>query len=222
MPKRLYVFDIDGTLIATGGAGSGAMRAAFAALWRVEDGFRGVEFSGRTDRAILRDALAATGFLNGAFSTDLHRFKRAYLRRLPGTLASMHGTVLPGVVPLLDRLRRDESATIVLGTGNFRRGAMLKLGHYGLGHYFATGGFGDHMEDRATLIAQAIHAGRRRAGSSAEVLVIGDTIHDIAAAKANAAIAVGVATGPASEATLIAAGADIVLPTLMDAGAMLK
>jgi phosphoglycolate phosphatase-like HAD superfamily hydrolase len=216
-PNRLYIFDIDGTLISTGGAGSSAMRAAFAALWRVEDGFSGVEFAGRTDRAILRDALVAGGFMDGAFPADLARFKRAYLRRLPGTLKSMEGTVLPGVVPLLERLRQDDSATLALGSGNFRRGARMKLRHYGIDHYFSHGGFGDDADDRAAMIARAIRAGRRRAGISATVYVIGDTLHDIAAAKANGVVAVGVATGPVSLATLAAAGADIVLPTLEDA-----
>jgi phosphoglycolate phosphatase-like HAD superfamily hydrolase len=221
-PNRLYVFDIDGTLISTGGAGSSAMRAAFTALWRVEDGFSGVEFAGRTDRAILRDALVAGGFMNGSFPADLARFKRAYLRRLPATLTSTAGTVLPGVVPLLDRLRLDGGATLALGSGNFRRGALMKLRHYGIDHYFSVGGFGDDADDRSAMIARAIRAGRRRAGSRATVYVIGDTLHDIAAAKANGVVAVGVATGPVSEDILTKAGADIVLPTLEEAVPLLR
>src|SRR4051812_23127531 len=121
--RRLYLFDIDGTLIATGGAGSGAMRQAFTALWGLEDGFQGVEFSGRTDRRILRDALVATGLDNGAFEDDLRRFKRAYFRRLTRTLVEKDGRVLPGVVEFLNRLGKDDNATIGLGTGNFRTSA---------------------------------------------------------------------------------------------------
>jgi len=133
----------------------------------------------------------------------------------------MEGTVLPGVVPLLDRLRQDDSSTLALGSGNFRRGARMKLRHYGIDHYFSHGGFGDDADDRAAMIARAIRAGRRRAGISATVYVIGDTLHDIAAAKANGVVAVGVATGPVSEEILAKAGADIVLPSLEDAASQL-
>ena len=212
---RLFVFDIDGTLINTGGAGGQAMRAAFAALWRDAVGFAGVEFSGRTDRALFKEALIASGLHGAAFTDDLRRFKRAYVRRLPGTLRSNKGSVLPGVETFLGRLADDGRATIALGTGNFRVGAGMKLRYYGIDQYFGgLGGFGDNSEDRALLIAEAIRAGKRKAGSRATVFVIGDTIHDMTAAKANNALAVGVTTGAASEAMLSGAGADIVLPTL--------
>jgi phosphoglycolate phosphatase-like HAD superfamily hydrolase len=212
--RRLYLFDIDATLISTGGAGSSAMRIAFAALWGHEDGFKGIEFSGRTDRAILRDALHATGLENGSFDEALQRFKRAYFRRIGRELAARDGVVLPGVVPLLRQLEEDDGATVGLGTGNFRVSAGIKLSHYGIADYFQFGGFGDKTEDRATMIEQAIRSATRAAGRHETVFVIGDTAHDIRAAKANKAIAVGVATGTVSEAELTAAGADFVLATL--------
>lgn len=214
--RRLYVFDIDGTLIASGGAGGSAMRAAFAALWGLEDGFRAIEFSGRTDRAILRSALQAAGLLDGAFDQSLQRFKRAYFRRLPATLARTKGKVLPGVHGLLETLAGDEQATVCLGTGNFRISAAMKLHHYGLASYFRFGGFGDHCEDRAVLIAYAIARAERERGRHATVFVIGDTPHDVQAARENGAIAVGVATGTASESQLAEAGADLVLNSLAD------
>ena len=219
--RRLYLFDIDGTLITTGGAGSSAMRAAFAAIWRIEDGFHGVEFSGRTDRAILRDALVATGLDNGTFADQLRRFKRAYFRRLEGSLEANEGNVLPGVIELLKRLGEDERATVGLGTGNFRHSAGMKLRYYGIDDYFRFGGFGDHTEDRASMIAEGIRAGQRAIGRHGTVFVIGDTPHDIAAGKANNAVAVGVATGPSPEEVLAKAGADIVLPTLQAAAKQL-
>ncbi len=212
--RRLYLFDIDGTLIDSGGAGSGAMRAAFAALWGIADGFVGIEFTGRSDRAIVRDALRAAALAIGAFADDLRRFKRAYFRRLPRELAAREGRILPGVVPLLETLSADARATVALGTGNFRHGARLKLGHYGIGHYFRTGGFGDDVEDRAMLIGQALAAAKRAFGRHTQAIVIGDTPHDVRAAKANSAVAVGVATGTATAAELDAAGADHVLADL--------
>jgi len=219
--RRLYLFDIDGTLINSGGAGSGAMRAAFAALWGIDDGFAGIEFTGRSDRAIIRDALRAAARENGSFPADLLRFKRAYFRRLPRELAARNGRVLPGVVPLLERLQEDAGAFVALGTGNFRTGARLKLSHYGIDHYFRTGGFGDNTLDRAHLIERAIASARRVFGRHTTAIVIGDTPQDVRAAKANNAIAVAVATGTATEAELAAVGADIVLADLTDPDALL-
>jgi phosphoglycolate phosphatase-like HAD superfamily hydrolase len=214
--KRLYLFDIDGTLISTGGAGSSAMRLAFTAVWRVADGFNGVEFSGRTDRAIYRDALVNNKLDDDSFAASLRRFKRAYFRRLPQTLGSHEGTVLPGVVDLLRELKRDDRAAVSLGTGNFRLSAGMKLRYYGIADYFdfSHGGFGDKTEDRASMIGEGIRSARRATGKHTSIVVIGDTAHDIAAARANDAVAVGVATGPVSAADLEKAGADLVLPDL--------
>src|SRR3990170_171015 len=137
MSRRLYLFDIDGTLIATGGAGGAAMRAAFEAVWGLADGFRGVEFSGRTDRAILRAALVAAGLANGApstgsgqaFADDLRRFKRAYFRRLPHSLrAATQGRVLPGVEALLGRLAAGRRGGGGAWRGGGRRGHRHRLG----------------------------------------------------------------------------------------------
>jgi len=214
--KRLYLFDIDGTLISTGGAGGKAMSAAFTALWRREDGFARIEFSGRTDRAILRDALEHCGLGNGAFDDDVRRFKRAYFRRLPHTLASSRGTLLPGVKDLLQRLDADGEATVALATGNFRASAGMKLGHYGIAGFFRGGGFGDTVEAREDMVEQALRS-CRRFGRYDTVFVIGDTVHDVRSAKAHGAVAVGVTTGAADEATLQAAGADIVIDSLGDA-----
>lgn len=216
--KRLYLFDIDGTLINTGGAGGQAMRAAFAALWNRADGFAGIEFSGRTDRALIREALIANGLDKGAFEDDLRRFKRSYFRRLTKTLPANNGAVLPGVKSFLEKISAEDRATVALGTGNFRVGAAMKLRHYGIEHFFrGLGGFGDNAEDRALMIGEGIRAAQRKAGKHGTVFVIGDTVHDMTAAKANHAVAVGVTTGPASEELLSKAGADIVLASMESA-----
>jgi phosphoglycolate phosphatase-like HAD superfamily hydrolase len=97
----------------------------------------------------------------------------------------------------------------------------MKLRHYGLHEYFIAGGYGDHTEDRSELIAQGIRAATRLAGRHATVFVIGDTVHDITSAKANRAVAIGVATGTATADTLSEAGADLVLPNLLGAYSML-
>ncbi len=214
--RNLFLFDIDGTLLSTGGAGSSAMRRAFAALWGLEDGFARIEFSGRTDRAILRDAWATAAASQNSFGYDIARFKRAYLRRLPSTLLECEGSVLAGVVETLELLSRNDSATIALATGNFRRGAGLKLRHYGIDGYFRGGGFGDRAENREDMLGEALRA-CRAFGAYDTVFVLGDTVHDIACARQHGAVAVGVTTGPSDAAALSAAGADIVLETMADA-----
>ncbi|HXH21219.1 MAG TPA: HAD family hydrolase [Dehalococcoidia bacterium] len=221
MSRRLYLFDIDGTLLNSGGAGSRAMRRAFSSLWGVEDGFTGIEFSGRTDRVILRDAWAAHVEPLRPFEEDLQRFKRAYFRRLRSTLEECEGAVLPGVVETLAALADDPQATVALGTGNFRRGAELKLTYYGIWDYFCGGGFGDRAERREDMIAEALRACRPY-GRFDTVFVIGDTVHDMTCAKAHGAVAVGVTTGPCDAAALEAAGADIVLDSLVGAARELR
>jgi phosphoglycolate phosphatase-like HAD superfamily hydrolase len=215
--RRLFLFDIDGTLITTGGAGGKAMRAAFTALWHDQAAFSNIEFSGRTDHAIFRQAYRQAGLPEDGFHVAMTRFRRAYFRRLPASLAANKGVVLPGVSELLRRLADSGAGTLAVGTGNFRTGARHKLSHYGLDGFFVTGGYGDDTEDRNELVERGIRAATRLAGRHDVVFVIGDTQHDVTAAKANGAVAVAVATGTATEEQLSAAGADVVLTDLRDA-----
>ena len=222
--RRLYLWDIDGTLINSGGAGSAAMRKAFEALWRRDDGFAGIEFSGRTDYAIFRGVSHAAGHADEEFASNLRRFKPAYFRRLPAMLHEKQGHVLPGVEPLLRELSRDDRATQYLGTGNFRNGARLKLRRYGLEPYFdfRGAGFGDSTDSRPEMIADAVRSANRARGKHHKVFVIGDTPHDVEAAKLNGLVAIAVATGTATAEELSGAGADLVLPTLESALQHLK
>jgi len=189
------------------------MKAAFAHIWGSDAGFSGIEFSGRTDRAILRAAIDNTG-LQGDIADHLRRFRPVYYRHLRSTLATTPGRVLPGVEPLLVRLAQEDNATLAVGTGNFRYSAGLKLRHYGIDHHFRFGGFGDRTEERAPVIDSAIRAANRIVGHHGTVIVIGDTENDVLAAKANGAVAIAVATGTVSIERLEASGADVVLKTL--------
>jgi phosphoglycolate phosphatase-like HAD superfamily hydrolase len=218
--RRLYLFDIDGTLLSTGGAASHAMGLAFERVFRIEDGFKCVTFTGRSDLAILQDALANAGLSNGDLPGLARRFKRAYMSILPHVLLDKGdvGVLHDGVVPLLQRLNADPDATVSLGTGNFRRSALLKLKHYGIAEHFRYGGFGDRTTVRAGIIEQGIRAANRAVGKHGTVVVIGDTVHDVAAAKANGAVAVAVATGQPTRDELAATGPDILLDSLEDAG----
>jgi len=218
--RRLYLFDIDGTLLSTGGAASHAMGLAFERAFGIKDGLKDVTFTGRSDLAILQDALMNSGIANGDLPGLARRFKQTYIRILPGILADKAdvGVLHPGVVPLLQRLNADPDATVSIGTGNFRASAGLKLRHYGIAEHFRYGGFGDRTTVRAGIIEQGIRAANRAVGRHGTVVVIGDTVHDVAAAKANGAIAVAVATGLPTRDELAASGPDILLDTLEDAG----
>ncbi len=205
---RVLLFDIDGTLLLSGGAGSGAMKMAFRELFGAADGFSQISFSGRTDTAIFRDALRLHNL--DSSSRELFRsLKRRYLELLPSTLSEYQGELMPGVSGMLGALSQRDDVVLGLATGNFRDGAYLKLRHYGIAGYFAEGGFGDDVEQRAELVSQAI---QRVANGSRpqDIFVIGDTPLDVQAALDNGVVPVAVATGMYSAEELAAAGASLV------------
>ena len=211
---RLLLFDVDNTLLWSGGAGGKAMGLAFGDLFGIEDGFKKVEFSGRTDRYIVTTALRQHG-INGDFDEHQGRFLERYYAHLPQMLREREGKLMPGFPALLDALAKQSHVRLGLATGNFSHAAQLKLAHYGIDGYFSGGGFGEESEDRAVVVGRAIE----RLGEglpSAEAVVIGDTPHDISSAKANGAIAVGVATGGHSVEQLKECGADFVFQDFSD------
>lgn len=219
----LLLFDIDHTLIVSGGAGRAAIAAAVADEFGVRRPLDGMAVDGRTDRAILGEALERAGLAHGPDA--IKRLLEAYLARLPAELRARRGRVLPGVPALLDALAR-AGAPLGLATGNVARGAEIKLRHFGLWERFPAGGFGDVSADRAEVVAAAIEAAGRAtglngSGAAPAPIVIGDTPRDVAAAHAAGARALGVATGKWDEAALRAAGAEFTLADLGDTEAAL-
>jgi phosphoglycolate phosphatase len=216
---KLILFDIDGTLILTGGAGRRALDRAFEAVFRVPRAFSTVAMAGRTDPLIIEDAFTLHGVTDGA--SHRTRLIELYLEYLAEELPkdTPGRQILPGVVPLLEALRADRQVILALLTGNLRTGAQLKLEAFGLWHYFVTGAFGDDAIDRNGLVPVA--AARMAALGhphipAACIVVVGDTPHDVACARWAGARSVGVATGGSSIDELAAAGADAVLPDLED------
>ena len=210
---RTILFDIDNTLLNTGGAGGHAMNCAFAELFGVDDGFGKIEFSGRTDLFILQSALD-DGEIDGGTQEHMDAFVSAYARLLPESLVERKGHVMPGFPQLLNELR-EAGAQLGLATGNFSEGARLKLEFYELAGHFAGGGFGEVSRERSEVVAVAI---REVAGGAQpeDVMVVGDTPHDITATLANGAIGVGVATGNYSVEELRESGAQITFEDFSD------
>ncbi len=211
----MLLFDIDNTLLCSGGAGSAAMNAAFRQLFGIDNGFAGVEFSGRTDRYILMEALRRHG-IAGDQNELLAAFQDRYYALLRDTLPHKEGRLMPGFPQLLEALAQTPGVRLGLATGNFSGGAHAKLAFYGLDRFFAPqGGFGEESEDRNEVVRVAIE--RLADGARPEhVLVIGDTPHDVSAALANGTVPVGVATGSNSADELRHCGARVVFPDFSD------
>jgi phosphoglycolate phosphatase-like HAD superfamily hydrolase len=219
---HVCLFDIDGTLISSGGAGKAALEAALADEFGIPRMTDRLVLSGRTDRAICRDLFRFHAL--DETPENLRRLTAAYLRHLPNCLNSKSGQVLPGVAALLERLCGRGDVLVGLLTGNTRAGARVKLGHFGLYEFFALGGFGDDHFDRDDVAREALEAVRRHGngfGRIDRVWVIGDTPLDVRCARAIGARAAAVATGwhPAGE--LAACEPDLLFTDLSNPGKLL-
>jgi phosphoglycolate phosphatase len=221
----IVLLDIDGTLIRTGRAGSRAMNRAFEDVFGIAGAFDGVEMAGRTDKWILDDAAARAGVdLTGG---NFQRFRDRYCSRLADTLRepTPGKGVLPGVRRLLETLDARDDVFPALLTGNCEEGARIKLQHFDIWKFFRCGAYGDdatdrnHLFDLAIQRAEACGAPRVPPG---EVVVVGDTVLDVACAKAAGARSVAVATGPCDVATLRKSGADVVVRDLSDTEAFYR
>lgn len=193
MPTLL--FDIDGTLIRTHGAGKAAMEAALMEEFGVPAIKDIVPYGGRTDPAIGHDLLSVHECV--VTHENVSKLTQHYLDRLPVALDKHGGVVCPGIKEILTALHPQENIHLGLLTGNVRAGAKTKLGYFGLWDYFRFGGFGDGHTDRDDVARSALAAVKQHAGEihPSEVWVIGDTPLDISCARAIGAKVIAVATG---------------------------
>jgi phosphoglycolate phosphatase len=220
--SKLVLFDIDGTLVLTGGAGLRAMTRACEEIVGHADALDGIPVAGRTDWSILQDTL---GRLGRALDQDLFtELRERYVMHLHGEILQPgqgFNGALPGVSALLEDLQPREDVFLGLLTGNFKDGARIKLQRFDLWRYFRCGAFGDDSPDRNALVPVALEraaAAGMPAFSPADVIVVGDTPHDVACAQAVGAVPVGVATGGFTVDELRECGAAVVFETLEDAG----
>jgi phosphoglycolate phosphatase-like HAD superfamily hydrolase len=215
MVGRVVFFDIDGTLIESGGAGARALDRALHEVAGRGGSLAGVRFDGATDIGLLRHALGRPG---QELPQELVAavFDR-YVENLPSELAaSPRYRLLPGVERLLQALK-SRGAALGLCTGNVVGGARAKLARGGLWEHFSFGGYGSDAEERADIVRAAL----RRAGEAVgrevppgEALVVGDTPRDAVAARAAGVPCLGVATGRFTVEELEEAGAERAVASL--------
>jgi len=214
---KILLFDIDGTLLLSGGAGRRGMEKAFEDTFEVPAALDGLTLSGMTDPLIFKNACVKH---NLPYSDEKHEaFKTAYLENLPKEILKpgSNKIAMPGVHELISKLSSMDGIQLGLLTGNYRKGAEIKLDHFNLNHYFGFGAFGDDNMDRNKLLPYAIERFKKMNGNSSnenEVWVIGDTPKDIECARPHDAIAVAVATGEYSSEHLAEAKPDFLFNDL--------
>lgn len=197
--KFLLLWDIDGTLIESGGAGRRALETALQTVFAIERSLADVDFAGRTDAWIMREVFRTAGL--PATPENLQRYFSGYADALPQELANPQARVLPGVREILRAAAKHGAIAQGILTGNMRRSAEIKLAHHGLWEHFSFGAFGDDSELRNELGPHALRRAVDHHGvefPSDNVWIIGDTPHDIACGKVIGARTLAVGTGGAS------------------------
>jgi HAD superfamily hydrolase (TIGR01549 family) len=219
-PSLAWLFDIDGTLLSTEGAAREAFADATRIVLGVEDHLEDIGFAGRTEPLILADILRKHGRRFDA--AEEARFWDTVFTRIRVRLAPPRGRVLAGVERVLDAVEREPGWRLGLLTGNMTEMARLKLRRFGLERRFGLWACGEEAEDRDALARLAVARVRERWGLPPErCVVVGDTIHDIACARAAGARVAAVATGIGERDGLAARAPDLLLDDLSDPGPLL-
>ncbi len=201
MIKKLLLFDLDWTLVYTGGAGVRALDRAFEGLFHIPQAMKTVSPDGKTDPAICREMIKVH-LRRDPHAGEIEKLCEEYLKHLKIEVAQSDGyRILPGIPELLEILSRRDDILMGLGTGNLEGGATIKLERPNFMRYFKFGGFGSDSEDRPTVLRKGVERGEflaARKFSRREVVVIGDNERDVLAGKAIGAVTIAVASGPMS------------------------
>ncbi len=213
-------FDIDGTLIDAAGAGRQAMVGTLRRQFDIDFDDSQVTFAGRTDRSLVNELLGQHGKV--ASDAEFDEFLDSFVQALAAALPERPGTVLPGVVNLLEKLSESGHVRLGIITGNLRRAARVKLEHFGLAKYFCSqgegivGGFGDRHADRNDVARAAMRelTDLQGAAPTTDVWVVGDTRHDVACGRAVGARVLAVETGSFDRNDLAPSKPDLILSDL--------
>jgi phosphoglycolate phosphatase len=217
---RLFLFDIDGTLIDAHRAGYHSLTWAMTEVFGTPGNPAGYDWRGKTDPLIVRDILRAAGIPEDVIREKLSRCFDVYVSHLESLLSDGHPvTILPGIPELVGQLTLEPEVLVGLLTGNVEGGAWTKLKPTGLSSHFRLAVFGSDDMDRRRLPALARRRALELTGveiSWQDVFVIGDTPLDVDCARANGAVAVAVATGQHSAAELAAVKPDLLFSDFSD------
>ncbi|MCS7203932.1 MAG: HAD hydrolase-like protein [Thermodesulfovibrio sp.] len=220
---KLILFDIDGTLISTGGAGTRALDKAFFEVLDIKNAFINFEMAGKTDIQIIKEGLLRWQIKPS--SPLIKTIIKSYLKNLEVEMNNNSKHIKPGVIDFLNFIQNDLGYPIGLLTGNLEKGARVKLAAFDLNHYFPFGAFGSDHEDRRYLLPIALTRFSRlfrRKISFNNCIVVGDTPRDVACAKPYGAKVIAVATGPYTVSELITTEADVVVEELSEIEKILK
>lgn len=216
------LFDIDGTILRSAGAGMTSLNEAFKEHFQL-DSVAVVEYQGRPDRSIADDLMKAHAIEHT--EENFQRIMQSYYQRLPQYLEKANGHVLPGVRSIIETLSMRDEVAMGLITGNTRLGARVKLQHYQLSHYFEFGGFGEDHFDRNEVAEQAVAEAQDRYGDQFSIdrcWIIGDTPLDITCARHVGASVLAVCTGNYGKADLLQFQPDALMEDLSDVDAVIK
>lgn len=214
---KLILFDIDGTLMDSGEAGTRSMNLAFEELFSVPHAFRGIKMAGKTDIQIMKEGLGKHGL--DSENGEVDKLCEAYVKHLRGQIENPRKHLKPGIRECLSTLGSRDGVSLGLLTGNIEAGARIKLDVFSLNSYFPLGAFGNDNEDRNKLLPVAVERFSRlyeKEIDYKDCIVIGDTPRDVECAKIHEAYAIAVATGPYLYESLVQSGADIVLRTISE------
>lgn len=219
---RLILFDIDGTLLHCGPQVRPLFAQALREVFGATGDLGGYDFRGKTDPQIVMDLQRGAGQAAERVEAGLPRFKRRYLKLLDRRLDRRRMRLLPAVLQVLENLAARPEVTLGLLTGNWEEGARIKLSRFDLNRFFRFGAFGDGQWERWSLPRMALERAAEAIGrrfSPDETLIVGDSILDVACARAHGIRAIAVATGGTPADELESAGADWVVSHLGEAGA---
>jgi len=217
---KLVLFDIDGTLLSCGPQVRPLFAGALMEVFGTTGAIDAYDFTGRTDPGIVLDLVRGAGVPDAVVREGLLRMRELYTGRLERSLDRAGMRLLPGVVEILERLSGREDVVLALLTGNWEPGAKAKLSRFGLEGYFPFGAFGCDGIERSDLPPVALDRAERATGRRfrpEEVLIVGDSIHDVSCAHAHGIPCLAVETGRTPGETLRAVGADWVIPDLRQA-----
>ncbi len=223
--RKMILFDVDGTLLATGGVGADALNHAFHEIFGIEEAWQDIIPDGKTDPVIIEE-MAVQTLGRSLELSEYEQLCTLYLKHFEVKLKDApRFRLMPGVTPLLEALAARGDILLGLATGNFESAAWMKVERGGIRHFFKFGGFGSDSRDRGELTRTGVLRGLEFLGegfSTRDIFVVGDTLFDVHAARKAGVRSVAVTTGRFSAQDFNPLAPDGILADLSDARAFLK